>query len=101
MSEDAFQFLNEIPKEASEKFLRIFRIVQQGHYDSKFLKKLNTDIWEFRTQHKRNQYRLLAFWDKTQKSLIVVSHGFLKKENKVPKSELSRALRAMNEYFKK
>ena len=27
-------------------------------------KKLDSDIWEFRTKYNSKQYRLLAFWDK-------------------------------------
>ena len=33
--------------------------------DPKLFKKLTDDIWEFRTKYKGLQYRLLAFWDKT------------------------------------
>ncbi|MFD1003127.1 hypothetical protein ACFQ21_27625 [Ohtaekwangia kribbensis] len=29
----------------------------------KFFKKLKDDIWEFRTEYRGVQYRLLAFWD--------------------------------------
>jgi len=44
-------------------------------------KKLNDDIWEFRTTFQSNEYRLLAFWDKTdnQNTLVICTHGFIKK----------------------
>lgn len=37
-------------------------------YDPKLFKKLNDEIWEFRTHYNGPQYRLLAFWDKTEVS---------------------------------
>ena len=40
--------------------------------DPKLFKKLTTDIWEFRTKYNRLQYRLLAFWDKTEKVKTLV-----------------------------
>ncbi|WP_231390026.1 type II toxin-antitoxin system RelE/ParE family toxin [Sphingobacterium pedocola] len=49
-------------------------------------KKLNNDIWEFRTLYQGLQYRLLAFWDKTfsSETMVISTHGFIKKRSKVP-----------------
>ena len=54
--------------------------------DPRLFKKLNSDIWEFRTKYNGNQYRLLAFWDKTSeiKTLVIATHGFIKKLIKYP-----------------
>jgi phage-related protein len=48
------------------------------------------------------QYRVFAFWDKTGKveTLVVATHGVIKKTNKVPKSEIEKAERIRREYFK-
>ena len=46
-----------------------------------------------------NAYRLLAFWDKNTKSLIVATHGFNKKTQKTPKAEIEHAIKIMNEYY--
>ena len=69
--------------------------------DPKILKKLQNDIWEFRTKYAGLQIRLLAFWDKTdhKKTLVVASHGFLKKVDKVPINEIDRAVRLKDKYF--
>lgn len=47
------------------------------------------------------QIRLLAFWDRTddQDCLVVATHGFLKKTNKVPIEEIKRAKERMKKYF--
>jgi phage-related protein len=44
---------------------------------------------------------LLAFWDKTnnKNTLVVATHGFIKKVDKVPKGEIDRALRLKDKYF--
>lgn len=69
--------------------------------DNRLFKKLDgTDIWEFRTTHGGNSYRMLAFWDKTTKSVVVATHGFAKKTQKTPKREIERAEKLMNEYYK-
>jgi phage-related protein len=70
--------------------------------DSNLFKKLNDDIWEFRTTFQSNDYRLLAFWDKTdnQNTLVICTHGFIKKSQKTPKSEIQKALKIRLEYYK-
>lgn len=70
--------------------------------DSNLFKKLNDDIWEFRTTFQSNDYRLLAFWDKTdnQNTLVICTHGFIKKSQRIPKSEIQKALKIRLEYFK-
>ena len=69
--------------------------------DPKLLKKLQNDIWEFRTKYAGLQIRLLAFWDKTdgKNTLVFATHGFIKKVDKVPKKEIDRAIRIKNEYL--
>jgi phage-related protein len=61
------------------------------------------DIWEFRTKYEGLQIRLLAFWDKTdnKKTLVIATHGFIKKVDKVPANEIERAVRIRERYFDK
>lgn len=70
--------------------------------DPKLFKKLEGNIWEFRTKFLTNQIRLLAFWDKTEKeeTLVVATHGFIKKTQKTPKSEIEKAEKIRKQYFK-
>jgi phage-related protein len=69
--------------------------------DPKLFKKLDDEIWEFRTVYAGLQYRILAFWDKTDntETLVLASHGFVKKVDKVPKKEIEKAKRIRAEYF--
>ena len=69
--------------------------------DSILFKKLKNDIWEFRTLYSGHQIRLLAFWDKTdgKKTLVMATHGFIKKVDKVPANEIERAIKIKEKYF--
>ena len=68
--------------------------------DPKILKKITKEIWEFRTKYQNSQVRLLSFWDLRTKSLIICTHGFVKKSQKTPKVEIDKALAIRKEYFK-
>jgi phage-related protein len=57
---------------------------------SELLKKLNDKIWEFRTIYNQQAHRLFAFWDKIgdQQTLVVATHGIVKKTQKTPLKEI-------------
>lgn len=69
--------------------------------DAELFKKLNENIWEFRTRYNKTQYRLLAFWDRRdkQETLVIAVHGFIKKTSKTPSQELERAESIRERYF--
>lgn len=97
---EAFAFLEEIDEKARAKI--IYNIDKATFTnDPKLFKKLNENIWEFRTLYNKKQYRLLAFWDKTDKedTLVVSTHGFVKKSQKTPKAEINKAEEIRKAYF--
>ncbi len=71
------------------------------HIDPKLFKKLDGEIWEFRTFYAGKQYRLLAFWDKIDNTntLVIATHGMVKKTSKVNKKEIHKAEQIRQEYF--
>lgn len=74
--------------------------VAEGERNSELFKKLEgTDIWEFRTLYNGVAYRLFAFWDTDKETLVVATHGIIKKTQKTPKKEISRAEMMMKQYF--
>ena len=94
----SFQYLTERPSKKSFTILTsLNRPMTQN-----FLKKLQNDIWEFRTKYAGLQIRLLAFWDKTdnKEPLVLATHGLIKKVDKVPANEIDRAVRLRDKYFK-
>jgi len=99
--DDAVKFLNELDEKAREKIYYNLKKAQITN-DNSLFKKLNDEIWEFRTLYKRTQYRLFAFWDKTDKqdTLVISTHGIEKKTQKTPKKEIHKAEYLRKKYFK-
>jgi len=98
--DEASEFLRTIDGKARLKI--IFNIDKSKKYnDPKTFKKLDDEIWEFRTKYNNLQYRLLAFWDKrdNKNTLVICSHGFIKKTDKVPRQEIEKARQLMRQYF--
>ena len=98
--EEAFAFLRDLDKKHYEKILYNIRKAQNEH-DPELFKKLTDEIWEFRTLYQGLQYRLLAFWDKTNtaNTLVISTHGFIKKRSKVPDNEILKAKQLRTKYF--
>ena len=67
--------------------------------DDELLKKLDDEIWEFRTLYNKSAYRLFAFWDETEKSMIIATHGIIKKTDKTPNKEINKAKQLRAEYL--
>lgn len=98
--DQATRFLRSMDKKAAAKIMLNIN-KSRTRIDPALFKKLNADIWEFRTQYEGIQYRLLAFWDKIDNSntLVVAAHGFLKKQSKVPDLEITKAKVLRDRYF--
>ncbi len=98
--EEANEFIAELDPKTIKKILYNIDLAEQTN-DPKLFKKLQNDIWELRTKFAGVQIRLLAFWDKSNntETLVIATHGFIKKVDKVPANEINRAERLRNKYF--
>ncbi len=68
--------------------------------DKDLFKKLDdTNIWEFRTLFNGISYRLFSFWDTEQETLVIATHGIIKKTQKTPSKEISKAEEIRKQYF--
>ncbi len=98
---DAVEFLEILDDKTREK---IYYNIKKSQYitDNELFKKLNDNIWEFRTLYKSKAYRLFAFWDKTDDSetLVLATHGHIKKTNKTPLKEIDKAESIRKQYLK-
>lgn len=99
--EEAFVFIEKQNLKTRKKIFQNIRRAEQQS-DPKFFKKLTDEIWEFRTLYAGIQYRLLAFWDKENKTetLVFATHGIVKKTSKVDKKEIDKADNIRKTYFK-
>ena len=98
--EPAKDFLDNLGEKPREKI--VFNIWKSREInDPGSFKKLTGEIWEFRTEFNNVQYRLLAFWDKqgNQMTLVIATHGFIKKTRKTPKKEIKRAEQLRKNYI--
>lgn len=98
--EEAKQFLMDTPQQARKKILYNIWRVAGGEKNNELFKKLgNSDIWEFRTLYNGIAYRLFSFWDTDGDTLVVATHGIIKKTQKTPRKEIARAETIMKQYF--
>lgn len=97
---DATAYIDRLPDKAREKVFYNIRKVAAGIRDSELFKKLDdTDIWEFRTVYNGICYRLFAFWDNDAETLVIATHGIIKKSQKTPVKEIEKAEAIRCEYF--
>jgi phage-related protein len=98
--DEADEFISQLDAKTIKKIFYNIDLAEQTN-DPKLFKKLQNDIWEFRTKFAGVQIRLLAFWDKTdnKETLVLATHGFIKKVDKVPANEINRAIRLRENYF--
>lgn len=98
--EEANEYLTTLDAKTVRKVLYNIDLSEQTN-DPRLFKKLQDNIWEFRTLYNGSQIRLLAFWDKTNEgeTLVIATHGFCKKTDKTPAGEIARASRLREQYF--
>jgi len=98
--EEADGFIASLDPKAVKKVFYNIDLAEQTN-NPKIFKKLQKDIWEFRTRYGGQQIRLLAFWDKTDgnETLVFATHGFIKKIDKVPSNEIGRAINIRTKYL--
>jgi phage-related protein len=98
--EEASDFLDSLDEKTKEKVIYNIKKAQVVS-DKELFKKLKDEIWEFRTLFKKTHIRLFAFWDKTDKidTVVITTHGFIKKTDKTPKSEIEKAEKIRKGYF--
>jgi len=97
---EVWDLLDSIDEKSKDKIL--YNIDKAKYVnDPELFKKLDDLIWEFRTKYNKTYYRLLSFWDKTNatETLVVATHGIIKKTDKIPKAEIEKAKAIMKNYF--
>ena len=100
---DADKFIEQIENTARKKLFYAIRKTKMRIYGNWFEKlKGSKDIFEFRVKDSKKFFRLFAFWDSTgdKETLIVCTHGLIKKTNKTPKQDIERAEMIKEKYFK-
>ena len=97
---EAVEFLERLDDKTREKIYFNIKKAQIIN-DSELFRKLTEFIWEFRTLYNGKAYRLFSFWDSIEDkpTLVVATHGILKKTQKTPRKEIKRAEEIRSQYF--
>ena len=98
--DEALTFVRSLPLKVQQKITYNYKKIEHGIIDKELFKKLeNSEIWEFRTLFNGNCYRLFSFWDTETGTLIVATHGIVKKTQKTPQKEIAKAEEIRQQYF--
>ena len=97
---EAIEFLENLDDKMREK---IYYNIKKSQFvnDKELFKKLNDLIWEFRTLYSNKAYRLFSFWDKIggKETIVIATHGILKKTQKTPPKEIKKAEEIRKQYL--
>ena len=91
----ALEFIDNLEDRDQAKIIQLLNVTADNGTPSnpeKF-KKLEKDIWEFKSY----QVRLPCFFEKEK--IIVITHGFKKRKNKIPRKQIERAIKLRNDYI--
>lgn len=100
LMDEAKTFILSLPEKTQKKIAYNINRVRGGEIDKELFEKLNDQIWELRTIFNGFKYRLLCFWDPSQRALIIATHGFVKKTQKTPLKEIAKAEAIRKDYMK-
>ena len=95
-------FLDSLPSRAAQKAAWVLSLAEDMDIvPSSYLKKMvgSDDIWEFRFQYGSNAYRIFCFF--AGKSIVVLTHGLIKKTQKTPRKEIERAEAYKQDFLKR
>lgn len=94
------EWLDELPAKIQDKCIAVIELLEE--YGNKLRRPhcdyLDKGIYELRARHDRVRYRILYSF--VGEKIVLLSHGFFKKDRKVPKSEISKAIRNRENYFR-
>jgi mRNA-degrading endonuclease RelE of RelBE toxin-antitoxin system len=98
----AQDFVDKLDDKVRKKLFSIIRKTKDRIVGQWFIKlKSSNEIYEFRFDELGRFYRLFAFWDNEgeNETLIVSTHGIIKKTNKTLREEINKAEKTRKRYF--
>lgn len=93
-------FLDSLSSKEAQKVTWVLSLIEDmDTISTKFYKKLTNcdDIIEVRAQIGKNNFRLLGF--ENNATFVILTNGFKKKDQKVPKAEITLAEQRKKEYL--
>ena len=100
LMDEALSFVRSLPLKVQQNITYNYKKIEQGVMNKELFKKLeNSEIWEFRTLFNGSYYRLFSFWDTETETLVIATHGIVKKSQKTPPKEITKAEEIRKKYF--
>lgn len=98
--DDHFEkFFIKLPTKIQEKFIWTFQLIEIVKViPDKYFKHVEKGVYEVRVKHSSNIYRAFAFFDKNK--LVSAINGFIKKTQKIPRTEIDKAHKIKEQYEK-
>jgi phage-related protein len=96
------EFLDSLSSKTAQKVAWVLSLVEDlDVVPSTYFKKLvsTEGIWECRIQLGSNAYRIFCFFDGN--SVVVLTHGLIKKTQKTPQREIERAETYRKDYLRR
>lgn len=92
------EFSKSLTPKTLEKIEYIFGVIEtQERISEKFLKHIESGLFEIRVEYQSNIYRIFCCFDEGK--LVVLFNGFQKKYQKMPRKEIDKALKIMSKYY--
>lgn len=98
--EPAKEFLDNLSPKMRAKMLRTIKLLADNGYELRepYSKNLRDGIFELRAKVGTDITRVLYFFVVDNKA--VLTHGFVKKTDKTPTSEITKAEKCRNDYYR-
>jgi phage-related protein len=96
------EFLDSLTGKAAQKITWVLSLIEDlDIVPSTYFKKLvsTEEIWECRIQFGSNAYRIFCFFN--GHSVVVLTHGIIKKTQKTPQREIERAEAYRRDYLQR
>ncbi len=96
------ELLDSLDGKAAQKIIWVLNLLEDmDNIPSLYFKKLigSDGIWECRIKYGSNIYRIFCFI--LDNSGVVLTHGFIKKTQKTPASEIERAEKYKSDFIKR
>lgn len=94
-------FVDFIKTLKEDEVRKIFYIIDmlktQERLSTRFVKHIESGIYELRVTYKSNIYRVFFIFDAD--NIIILFNGFQKKTQKTPRKEVEQALKLRDEYY--
>lgn len=95
-------FIDSLPGKVAQKIAWGLSLIEDlDILPSGYFRKLvnSEEIWECRTHVGSNAYRVFCFFDSN--SVVVLTHGIMKKTQKTPPAEIERAEKYRRDYLQR